>query len=88
LDEETPIEAHFDALLTRLEAKRSEIGLLAQRFPCHIGVAQYFYEVNPQFHIESDILRRFADLGVRLCFDQYCLADDERIRLVGMAEGA
>lgn len=77
LGEDAPVEAHFDALLTKLESRGTEIGIVVQKFPVHIGVAQYIYEMNPQFHIESDILRRFANLGVRLSFDQYCLGEDE-----------
>lgn len=77
LDEAEPLEAHFAALLTRLEPKRSEIGRVAQRWPTRIGVAQYFHEVNPQFLMEADILQRFAALGLPINFDQYCLGEDD-----------
>ena len=78
LDEEEPLEAHFGPLLTKLESRRTEIGVVAQQFPVHIGVAQYFHEVNPQFRVESDVLRRLAALGVQLAFDPYCLGNDQR----------
>jgi len=77
LDETEPLEAHLSALLARLEPQHAEIAEVAQRFPAHIGVAQYFYEVNPQFELEVDILRRFARLGLPINFDQYCLRADE-----------
>lgn len=77
LDESAPVEAHFAALLIKLESRRNQIGQVSQRFHVKIAVAQYSYEANPQFCIESDILRRLADLGVRLSFDLYCLAKDE-----------
>jgi len=63
--------------LTRLESKRVEIRQVTRRFPTQIGVAQYFYEVNPQFRMEADILQRFADLGLPINFDQYCLGQEE-----------
>ncbi|SRR6266545_6384557 len=77
LDEAEPLEAHFAALLTRLEPKRSEIGQVAQRFPTRIGVAQYFHEVNPQFFLDANTLQRLAALGLPINFDQYCLGEDE-----------
>lgn len=77
VDETAPVEAHFADLLTKLESRREEIGLVSQRFPVKIVVVQYVYETNPQFTIESDTLRRFADLGIRLCFDQYCLGEGD-----------
>jgi hypothetical protein len=54
-----------------------EIRQVTRRFPTQIGVAQYFYEVNPQFRMEADILQRFADLGLPINFDQYCLGQEE-----------
>src|SRR4030095_10933153 len=60
LDEGEPLEAHLGALLARLEPKRREIRQVAERFTARIGVAQYFYEMNPGFRIESDILERLA----------------------------
>jgi hypothetical protein len=75
--EAEPVEAHLVALLERLEPKVEEIRRVSQRFDVQIGVAQYFHEVNPQFRIEADILRRLAALGVPLNFDQYCLGEDE-----------
>lgn len=77
LGEEAPVEAHFDALLTKLETKRHEVGAVAQRFPVSVVVVQYFYEANPQFNIDSAIVRRFAELGFSIYFDQYCLGADE-----------
>ncbi len=77
LDEAEPLEAHLGALLVRLEPKRAEISQIAQRFPARIGVAQYFYEVNPGFRLEPEVLERFAALGLPIDFDQYCLGRDE-----------
>ena len=77
LDKAEPFEAHLSAILARLEPKRAEIEEVAQRFPVHIGVAQYFDEVNPQFRLDAEILRRFAQLGLPINFDQYCLGQDE-----------
>jgi len=77
LAEGEPIEAHLAAPLARLEPKRDQIRQVAQHFPVQIGVAQYFHEVNPQFTIEPDMLRRYADLGLPIYFDQYCLGSDE-----------
>ena len=77
LDEGEPLDAHFAALLTRLEPKRVEIGQVAQRFSARIGVAQYFYEVNVEFRIEPEILERLAALRLPIDVDQYCLGPDE-----------
>lgn len=77
LNEGEPIESHLRALLARLEPLREAIDRVQQRFPVQIGVAQYFYEVNPQFRIEPELLRRYASLGVAINFDQYCLGQPE-----------
>jgi hypothetical protein len=77
LDEGEPLEGHIRALLARLEPKQVEIRQVAERFTARIGVAQYFYEMNPGFRIESDILERLANLGLPIDFDQYCLGQDE-----------
>jgi hypothetical protein len=70
LDEEKPVEEHFAALLAALETRRNEVTLVAQRFTVHVTVVQYLHDANPQFIIEPDTLRRFADLGVPVYFDQ------------------
>jgi len=77
LDQAEPLEAHLSALLARLEPSHAAIARVAQLFPAHIGIAQYFYEVNPQFELDVDSLLRFAKLGLPLNFDQYCLGADE-----------
>ena len=77
LPQTEPLESHLSALLQRLEPKHAEIAEAAQRFPAHIGVAQYFYEANLQFELEADILRRLGKLGLPINFDQYCLGENE-----------
>ena len=77
LDQTEPLEAHLSALLTKIEPRHAVIQQVAQRFPAHIGVAQYLHEVNPQFELKADILRRFASLGLPISFDQYCVQKDE-----------
>ena len=77
LDKTEPLEAHLEAILTRLEPMRAQIEQVAKRFPVEIRVAQYLHEVNPQFGLEADVLRRFANLGLAIQFDQYCREPDE-----------
>jgi len=77
VDEKEPVEAHLAALLERLQTRRAQITEVARLFPTQIVVAQYFYEVNPQFCMGADLLQRFADLGLPIYFDQYCLGQEE-----------
>ena len=71
------MEEHLEALLSLLEERTPQVREVCERFDAGIHVAQYFYEVNPQFFLTSEALRRVAELGLSLSFDQYCLGESD-----------
>ncbi len=71
------IETHIDALLKRLENLTEQVKKITNIYSARIGVAQYFYEVNPQFVLKPETVKKLANLEVEIYFDQYCLNEDE-----------
>ena len=73
LDQGEELEPQLDALLAKLEFRKAQIALVHARFRVHIGIAQYFHDVNPGFVLTAETLARLAKLGLAIEFDQYCL---------------
>jgi hypothetical protein len=76
LDHAAAVGPQLDALLAKLEPRKTQIALVQARFPAYIGIAQYFAEVNPGFVLAPETLGRLAKLDLAVDFDQYYFGNE------------
>jgi hypothetical protein len=76
LDQAEAPEPQLDVLLSKLELRSAQVAAVLARFRAHIGIAQYFNEMNPGFVLTPETLARLAKLGLAVDFDQYCLGGE------------
>jgi hypothetical protein len=77
------VEEQLLSLLPLLEERPDALAEAKRRYEVGLMCAAYYHEVNPGFHLDVELLRRVAALGLDLDFDLYCLAGTEENDVVG-----
>jgi len=66
------MDAHISALLEILEPKKIEIAKLQNEYEIGINCVGYFRCTNPGFHLDSQLIKKCAELNLSIDFDLYC----------------
>lgn len=71
------LEDHIQWVLDRLQPAWSTLCELGLRHDASVNAALYAYQYVPAMHLQSDMVRRIAELSADIDFDMYCLIEDE-----------
>ncbi len=70
------VEKHLLHLLDKLAPHKKIINELGKKYYVEFSCGLYFYEVNPGIHLDNKVIKRIAELNVKLDLDMYCLGEN------------
>ena len=71
------VSEHLESLLPLLEKHGATIMAAASKYCVGLQCVGYHTNANPGFHMDSDLIRRVAALGLSIDFDLYCYCDGD-----------
>ena len=74
LPSSTSIEEHIKYLLEKIEPFKKNIIKASKKYRVEFNTAIYYYEANPGFSLNKDLVRKINQLNIGVHFDIYCLA--------------